>query len=90
MRFLGEATDLAEGYDVRQKTDDKQPGIALHRQYDAESENSCDYEISNDGPKQFHAQMLLKNRHGASWECEAGGLDQVTSLTLGKSARFSR
>jgi hypothetical protein len=61
VRFLGEATDLAESDHVRNKADDQQPRIALHRQYKANTKNNSDHNVGDDSPKQIHIEEVIEN-----------------------------
>ena len=68
VRFLGEATDLAECDYVRNKADYEQPWAAFHRQDQAPAENNSDYQIGDYRPKQFHAGILSEVMSPASSE----------------------
>ena len=64
MRLLRKATNFAEGDYVRQKAYDEQPRIALHGEYQAETKDGRDYEIGDDGPKQFHCRNVSEGMSG--------------------------
>jgi hypothetical protein len=68
VRFLGEATDLAECDYVRNKANHEQPGTALHRQNQAPAENYSDYQVGDNSPKQFHSGILSEAVAPASSE----------------------
>jgi molybdopterin synthase catalytic subunit len=58
MAFLGQATDLAKGDNVSQKTYHKQPGIAPDREQNAAPQHRADRQVSQNSIDKLHAGSL--------------------------------